>query len=482
MRSVFKFIVCVAVILVGSTRIGRADVVHQDDTIVKGSLGVGLDTSNGENFGFDTIRLKENNVRIAFVDTSSSSSFPTVDWSIVINDSANGGDNHFSIQNNDAGTMPFRIFHRAPANALVVDAQGDIGVGNLNPVVELHITDGDSPTMRLEQDGSSGFNSQTWDVAGNETNFFVRDVTNGSLLPFKIRPSAPANSLYVDTDGDIGLGTATPTAQLHVVGDGLFTTNLEVQGNGSITGNLGVQGNGSVTGTMGVGTTTPSTTFHVVGNGRFTTGGLFEGLTTVSLGSSDVATVNANADELVIEDDDHAGISILTPSNKTGNLFFGDTSDASKGGLTYTRGPFPGTDSLKLRVGATDSWTFQDSGGVNSETGAFLSSGGVWTDASSRDLKKDIADLSLEKALETVIALKPVEFTYKGELGDRKVGFIAEDVPDLVATPSRKGLSAMDIVGVLTKVVQQQQQEVETQKTLINELNQRLRNLEKKQN
>jgi hypothetical protein len=40
------------------------------------------------------------------------------------------------------------------------------------------------------------------------------------------------------------------------------------------------------------------------------------------------------------------------------------------------------------------------------------------------------------------------------------VGFIAEDVPDLVAMPDRKGLSAMDVVAVLTKVVQQQQKTI----------------------
>jgi hypothetical protein len=41
------------------------------------------------------------------------------------------------------------------------------------------------------------------------------------------------------------------------------------------------------------------------------------------------------------------------------------------------------------------------------------------------------------------------------------VGFIAEDVPDLVATEDRKGMSAMDVVAVLTKVVQDQQQTIE---------------------
>ncbi len=41
------------------------------------------------------------------------------------------------------------------------------------------------------------------------------------------------------------------------------------------------------------------------------------------------------------------------------------------------------------------------------------------------------------------------------------MGFIAEDVPELVATSDRQGLSAMDIVAVLTKVVQEQQQKIE---------------------
>ena len=47
-------------------------------------------------------------------------------------------------------------------------------------------------------------------------------------------------------------------------------------------------------------------------------------------------------------------------------------------------------------------------------------------------------------------------FKYRAD-GEAHVGFIAEDVPDLVASRDRKGLSAMDIVAVLTKVVQRQQ-------------------------
>lgn len=189
-----------------------------DDLIVDGSACIGQDCVNGESFGFDTIRIKENNLRIKAQDTSSTASFPTVDWQLTFNESSNGGANKFSIDDIDGGRTPFTIEANAPSHSLYVDDGGRIGLGKSTPVVELHITDGDTPTVRLEQDGSSGFTPQTWDMAGNETNWFVRDATNGSTLPLRIRPSASSNSIYVDTDSDIGFGTSSP---------GTMTTNGE---------------------------------------------------------------------------------------------------------------------------------------------------------------------------------------------------------------------------------------------------------------
>lgn len=193
-----------------------ADQKINDDLIVCGSLCVGLDCVNGESFGFDTIRLKENNTRIRFFDTSSSASFPTNDWQLTANDSTNGGANKFSIDDIDGGRIPFTLTAGAPSHSLFVDAQGDVGLTTSTPVVELHIVDGDTPTIRLEQNGSSGFTPQTWDLAGNETNFFVRDVTMGSLLPFRIRPGAASNSLYIAANGDVGMGTSGPEESLHI--------------------------------------------------------------------------------------------------------------------------------------------------------------------------------------------------------------------------------------------------------------------------
>ena len=69
--------------------------------------------------------------------------------------------------------------------------------------------------------------------------------------------------------------------------------------------------------------------------------------------------------------------------------------------------------------------------------------------------------MSAEAALTTLQGLEPVQFNYRNDAEEQYVGFIAEDVPELVATSDREGLSAMDIVAVLTRVVQEQQKKIE---------------------
>ncbi len=211
-----------------------ADIQHLDDVIISGgSLCVGMDCVNGESFGADTIRLKENNLRLHFLDTSNSSSFPTNDWRIIANDSTNGGASYLAFEDSTAGRIPFRVEAGAPVNTLYVEADGDVGIKTANPVVDLHVVEGNTPTLRLEQDGSDGFSPQIWDVAGNEANFFIRDVTNGSKLSFRIEPNTPENTLYLDSPGNVGIGTNSPSEKLDIVG------NLEVNGDGIIQGTAG---------------------------------------------------------------------------------------------------------------------------------------------------------------------------------------------------------------------------------------------------
>ncbi|MEO8382307.1 MAG: tail fiber domain-containing protein [Acidobacteriota bacterium] len=396
------------------------DQVIADDLIVQGSTCVGLDCVNGESFGFDTIRLKENSTRIKFEDTSVGS-FPSNDWQLTANDSASGGANKFSIEDITGAKVPVTVTAGAATNSIFVDSTGRVGFRTSTPVLDLHVSTSNTPAIRLEQTNAGGFTAQTWDVAGNEANFFVRDVTGGSRLPFRIRPGAPTSSIDINASGSVGIGTASPEAKLHVFGTSTTDTFIGIgEDPGGESGtlsalNIGHAGNsfGRAAGFFNVrpdsNATAPNPSL------RFATG---------------------NTTRLLIDNEGFIGL--------------GDT--ASSGGNP--------TSPIQYTNGAVT---------------ARLTAAGVWQDNSSRIAKEHIVDLSAESAMQALHDLTPVTYNYKVLPADPKVGFIAEDVPDLVATPERDGLSALDIVAVVTKVVQEQQKTIE-------QLNERIAQLEKEKN
>lgn len=369
--------------------VGILDVVTPDDVIIQGSACIGLDCVNNESFGFDTIRLKENNTRIKFDDTSTGAGFPANDWQLTANDSANGGASKFSIEDITGSRVPFTITAGAATDSIFVDSTGRVGLRTSTPVLDVHINTSNTPAHRLEQNSSGGFNAQTWDVGGNEANFFVRDVTGGSRLPFRVRPGAPTSSIDISASGNVGLGTASPARKLELSG----------------TGNVG----------MKITDTSISASFL-----------LYLRNTTATLAGRQFSVFDENAavDRLVIDNN--------------GNIGFG--------GATTPTNP--------LQHGS----------------GAKLTAAGVWTNASSRALKTNIRGVTALEAFRALPGLKPVKYEYKAEPGQTYVGFIAEDVPDLVAQNDRKTLSPMDIVAVLTKVVQEQQKTINMLKVKMSRL------------
>jgi hypothetical protein len=61
--------------------------------------------------------------------------------------------------------------------------------------------------------------------------------------------------------------------------------------------------------------------------------------------------------------------------------------------------------------------------------------------SSSRKIKDNIFALCGHEALEALVHLTPVKFNYKTQDAENvRIGFIAEDVPELVASADRKGV------------------------------------------
>lgn len=520
------------------TPLAHADQLYTDDVIVQASLCVGLDCVNGENFNYDTIRLKENNTRIKFHDSSSTSSFPSNDWQITANDSGNGGANKFSIEDISATKVPFTISAGAPDHSIFVKDNGYIGFNTSTPLVQMHLKDGNSPAFRLEQDGSSGFTSQSWDIAGNETNFFIRDVTNNSNIPFKIAPGASKNALFIANDGDVGLETQSPDGQFDVahasdannhaflinpssyVGvnidnsydplgwfdvqttGGLSKFLVDLNGNigfgtgtTAVTGRFDVRSLDSTTnyfnigtsGDIGIGTATPSAKLQVqTGDIQVTAGQLRVGAynaTAQVLGLTTLLSVKSAATQHALVDIDTTDTDTVTQlafsSGGTIKWALGGRNSLVENAATLDRLSFYNAGFGEVMTIHQSGSIFIGTGAPNNNTthqlqaasGAHLTTGGVWTSVSSREKKKNIREISMDDAETALTQLTPVQFEYIAQPDETYAGFISEDVPDIVATNDRKSLATMDIVAVLTKVVQKQQDTIE-------DLNKRLKELE----
>jgi hypothetical protein len=402
-----------AVLMLGAALIGSgkatADVVFPDDVIVQGSLCVGLDCINNEPFGFDTIRLKENNTRILFMDTSVAP-FPSNDWMLTANDSASGGANKFSIEDITGAKVPFTVTAGAPNNSMFVASTGKVGFRTSAPVLDLHVATSDTPAHRFEQTNAGGFTAQTWDVAGNEANFFVRDVTGGSRLPFRIRPGAPTSSIDIAASGNVGIGTASPGFRIHAVDTNTVVSKMESSGAAAFL----EQKN------------TDSDWLTGPTNGNTPQGwGLF--------------SVTGNAYRIAIDGSGNVGMGVTAPAARLHTI--GTVRFAGVGNCTS---------------------------GIQSNINGDLS-----CLASSRQFKNVAGDLPSNVALANIMALRPQTGSFKTTPDVPEHWFIAEEVanvdPALVGLDDGKPyvVKTQNVVADLVAVVQEQQRQIEELKRLV---------------
>jgi hypothetical protein len=300
----------------------------------------------------------------------------------------------------------------ALADNVVADdqiVQGNLCVGT--PCIDGQVFDnggnilikGVSPRITFEDTNGA----VTWRLVADASNAVViTQIPSGGIgitHPFRIITNAPTHSLWIASDGKVGLGTGTPSQQLHVLKD------------------------------------QNANTFFLVQN--------------ATNGLNANAVVRTQADTAIQNFQSHATSRTLV---RWGVPLGGWNEFLSVAGNGLAMGTL-NTLPLILGTGATPRMSFDGDSNVISFGGGGQYDGNSFNDASSRTLKQDIRPLGPDAAIETLAGLEPVTFAYTGAPGDPRVGFVAEDVPELVATPGRKTLSALEIVAVLTRVVQEQQ-------------------------
>ncbi len=466
-----------------------------ENLIVQGNVcaGWGCSTGGAETFQEDAVlELNDSTVRIAF-DVNRPPDWPPApegDWLLVANDDGSGSRDRFSIAEYCGEGEPacpvtdiFTILGGAPESSLVVNSLGRVGFGTATPARDLHVVNGSLPTLRLEQDGSEGLAARTWDLFGGAQTFQLRDVTGGQS-PLVVESSS----------GNVGLGTPSPAVELHIKDSNAPTLRLEQD----TTGGQSAQ-------TWDVGSSFGGFVVKDVTNNRIPVW----------------ISPNAPTFSLFVANSGKVGIGTLDPQGQlhlnggaAADVFAGMGPNLNTGpgfNYGYAGGSFgrsagffnvrpdgaaaPPNPSLRFMtqnvqrmivdnegyIGlGTNVAAFNPAFPIHHTSGAHLTVGGTWNSASSRELKENIHELAQAEAVAALLALQPVKFNYKAERGEDYVGFIAEDVPELVASNDRRSLSPTDIVAVLTRVLQQQQQAVEEQQQVIAELRARLEAVEQR--
>ena len=209
---------------------------------------------------------------------------------------------------------------------------------------------------------------------------------SGSVLTFTTAPAANTSFFAILLGSDNG-GTVTPTDG-SVTGDKL-ASNIAI----TTSGDISFDG-----GSFVFNESSADKDFRVESNGNthmlFVDGGNDKvgigesanapmGTLHVKTADSGDTAIDSNNDDLVIENDNHAGITISTPNDKAGGLYFSDPDDAAAGRIVHDHNANTMTfQAGNLEFLRTDSSRKLSTGG---EDAADCDAGGLTLDQNAND-------------------------------------------------------------------------------------------------
>lgn len=196
------------------------DLVFLNDANIIGKLGIGESMVPSYNFNNNNFVIASATPSIRFHDTSSTSSFPSADWSIKINDNTALGESYFSISNFNTGDSNFKIMAGAPSNAFNMLGNGNIGL-NITPTTDFEVENTIVAVGFLG--GISGLTNLpvgngTASVENIGSTTIIAD-NNSDSIGTIIFQNQNQNQMTIHSNGNVAVGNMVPTVTLEVDGN-----------------------------------------------------------------------------------------------------------------------------------------------------------------------------------------------------------------------------------------------------------------------
>ncbi|WP_136444114.1 hypothetical protein [Pacificoceanicola onchidii] len=194
-----------------------ADLLPTTDPTISRNLCVGSECLASETYPSNAaeVKLKDIRTQISFVDESSVS-FPRNDWTIRANDDeaiSEGGENQLLFIDATSGAEVLMIKAGAAASTMVLDEFNRVGLGTELPLAGLHLVGSSLSKIRMENTTES----VDWSIDTTADGLVLRDQAYFGTTPFVLENNAPANTVRFASTGNVGLGTSTPSAPLHIL-------------------------------------------------------------------------------------------------------------------------------------------------------------------------------------------------------------------------------------------------------------------------
>jgi hypothetical protein len=292
--------------------------------------------------------------------------------------------------------------------------------------------------------------------------------TTGADIIFQAGNNGASEIMRLLNGGNVGIGTASPDWQTTVYGTGQNTALLTDAGSksaslfvGSSNGTAGAGGAVLLGGITVNGVTSQwaikSIMTLVAANGtadlafstRAGTGdtSLTERMRLFSSGQVSIGDTTVGT-TLRVRTSTNNGFSV-TDGTVTGILYASSGPAVSIGSLTAGA-------ALVVYSGNANVWTFHTNGSITSSTGASLTAGGVWTNASDVALKRDFSDVNAAEILESIAKIPIKAWEYIAEPGVKHIGPTAQDFLKAFGFGgSDKCIGTVDAIGVLMSCIQE---------------------------